>query len=73
MVISVHKNVLSLTAIVECGYNNGGCSHVCKADGINHMCECFHGYELVNGTKCIGKFSLLSQSIEDVSYLIFAE
>ena len=41
--------------IDECNTSNGGCSQICNNTVGSSFCECFIGYELVNGTECLGK------------------
>jgi len=38
----------------ECALNNGGCDHNCINTEGSYTCTCNPGYDLVNGTQCIG-------------------
>lgn len=40
-----------------CKDNNGGCSHKCISSLGSFHCECYDGYELVNGKLCEGNKS----------------
>ncbi len=57
---------------IRCSNNNGGCSHFCRARGNTHTCECFPGFALINGTKCIGKYRNMPL-VETTKWLIMTE
>ena len=46
-------------AVTSCSINNGGCDQICVDTSGSVVCQCQSGYDLRDGTRCIGIVQLV--------------
>ena len=51
----VQHNIVLFLDVDECSLNNGGCTQICTDTTGSFACNCLDGFQLVNGSSCIGK------------------
>ena len=55
MITNVYCKFSFTLDVNECGIQNGDCAHLCMDFTGGHVCSCFKGFLLINGSNCTGE------------------